>query len=159
MLIFDTVASTPTVFQTTVTLTLDERNRTRQRVRLDDGREAGISLERQAKIEPGSLLVASSGESIKVVPASEPVSVASTGDVMLLKRACYHLGNRHVQLQISDDWVAYQPDHVLDQMLSLLGLEVENRNQPFEPESGAYSHGHHHHEHKHAKSEKAEELH
>jgi urease accessory protein len=60
---------------------------------------------------------------------------------------CYHLGNRHVPLQIAATWVRYQHDHVLDDMVLGLGLEVEVEKAPFEPEAGAYQSaavGHHH---------------
>ena len=66
---------------------------------------------------------------------------------MLIARACYHLGNRHVPLQITQYWVRYAHDHVLDAMIRDLGLLVDHEEAPFEPESGAYSGGGHHHHH------------
>jgi len=136
--------------KTTVTLTLEQRAKTRLRVHLDDGRDAGIRLPRDDRMKPGTLLLAESGERVEVLAANEPVSVATTPDRLLFARACYHLGNRHVALQIEDDWLAYQPDHALDGMLEGLGLQVDSREQPFEPEDGAYAGGHsHHHGHDH----------
>ena len=65
-----------------------------------------------------------------------------------MARACYHLGNRHVALQIGEGWVRYQHDHVFDAMVTGLGLNVIVEQAPFEPEAGAYSQGHaHHHDH------------
>ena len=81
---------------------------------------------------------------VKIAAAAEKVSTASCSDQFLLSRACYHLGNRHVALQIGPGWVRYLEDHVLDEMVNGLGLEVVNEHAQFEPESGAYS-GHHHH--------------
>ena len=71
---------------------------------------------------------------------------------MLLAKACYHLGNRHMPLQIEDDFLAYQKDHVLDEMVLNLGLTVTHAMRAFEPESGAYeSHStEHSHSHDHA---------
>jgi urease accessory protein len=79
-----------------------------------------------------------------------------------MARVCYHLGNRHVPLQIEPEWVRYQHDHVLDEMVIGLGAEVTSETAAFEPEAGAYggsssghshaghSHGHHHpDEHRH----------
>ena len=55
-----------------------------------------------------------------------------------LLRAAYHLGNRHVALQIGAGWVRYQHDHVIDEMVKGLGLDVQVEDTPFEPEAGAY---------------------
>ncbi len=62
-----------------------------------------------------------------------------------LPRACYHLGNRHVKLQVGERWLRMQPDHVLEEMLELLGLTLTHQETVFVPESGAYSNGGHHH--------------
>jgi len=138
-------ATQRSVSDLTVTLTLEQRAKSRLRVRLDDGRDAGIRLPRDERMQPGTQLLATSGERVEVVAAQEPVSVATTPDSLLFSIACYHLGNRHVALQIENGWLAYQPDHVLDSMLQGLGLQVESREQAFEPEDGAYAGGHHHH--------------
>ncbi len=81
--------------------------------------------------------------------AAESLSVGATADQHLLARAAYHLGNRHVPLEIGAGFVAYGHDHVLDDMVRGLGLDVSSRVAPFEPESGAFQHagsggGHHH---------------
>jgi urease accessory protein len=68
----------------------------------------------------------------------------------LFARACYHLGNRHVPLQVGHGWLRYQNDYVLDDMLRQLGLDVKHEQAPFEPENGAYGeHGGHSHGHSH----------
>ena len=65
-----------------------------------------------------------------------------TDDPKALARAAYHLGNRHVPVQVGDGWLRYLADHVLDDMLRGLGLEPKSEQAPFEPESGAYGHVH-----------------
>ena len=132
-----------------LTLTFDQRARSRLRTMLDDGREAAVVLERGAQLLPGETLLAESGEIIQIQAALETLSIVRSEDPHLLARACYHLGNRHVALQIDPDGLRYQHDHVLDEMVRLLGLEVEVHSAPFEPESGAYgAHAHiHGHEH------------
>jgi len=81
-----------------------------------------------------------------VLAAKETVSAVRCDDPLLYARACYHLGNRHVQLQIDANRLAYLHDHVLDEMLEGLGLTVTAEEACFEPEPGAYgaAHGHHH---------------
>jgi len=133
-----------------VTLTYEQRQKSRLRVCLDDGREAAMILPRGATLRHGDLLRAQDGLVIEVHAAEEEVSTASTPNLPLLARACYHLGNRHVALQIGDGWLRYRRDHVLDDMVRSLTLVIKHENAPFEPESGAYGqrHGHtHSHEH------------
>jgi len=137
---------------TTVTLTRDQRVKSRTRVMLDDAREAGIFLERGESLKDGDLLASEDGLVVRVVSAPERVSAVSSDDPHLLARACYHLGNRHVALQIEPGRLRYLHDHVLDQMVRGLGLAVTVEDAPFEPEPGAYdgsthAHGHGHHQH------------
>ncbi|RWU17079.1 urease accessory protein UreE [Pseudomonas alkylphenolica] len=132
----------------TVTLTLDVRIKSRVRVTLDDGREAGLMLERGQLIRGGELLGDETGsEVIRVLAAAEEVSTVRCADSLLLMRAAYHLGNRHVPLQIDDGFVRYQHDHVLDEMVRGLGLQVTVEQAPFEPEAGAYQSAPHSHSH------------
>ena len=94
---------------------------------------------------PADLLASVDGTIVVVRAAAEPVSEVRCDDPLLLARACYHLGNRHVPLQIEPGFVRYQHDHVLDEMLQGLGLSVAVCQAPFEPEPGAYGgHGHSH---------------
>lgn len=130
----------------TVTLDLDTRIKSRMRVTLDDGREAGLMLERGQLIRGGELLTdAQGGEVIRVVAADEQVSTVRCADALLLSRACYHLGNRHVPLEIGAGFVRYQHDYVLDDMVRGLGLTVVVEQAPFEPEAGAYQSAPHSH--------------
>ena len=120
-------------------LTLEQRVRSRQRVRLDDGREAGISLPRGDVLKDGDLLATDDGSlMVRIVAAPESVSVAVCDEPVLLARACYHLGNRHVALQIEPGRLCWLHDHVLDVMVRGLGLAVTVQEAPFEPEPGAY---------------------
>ena len=137
----------------TLTLPFDQRQKSRLRVQLDDGNEAALRLPRGEPLRGGDQLRAESGEIIEVVAAEEDVSTAHSADPHALARVCYHLGNRHVPLQIGDDWVRYEHDHVLDEMVRQLGLEVRRETARFEPEGGAYRHaslGGHDHPHPHA---------
>lgn len=132
-------------------LTLEQRVRSRQRVRLDNGREAGIVLPRGETLKDGDLLATTDGSlTVRIVAAPECLSVAVCNDPVLLARACYHLGNRHVALQIEPGRLRWLHDHVLDAMVLGLGLDVTVKDAPFEPEPGAYGgrvdgHGQEHH--------------
>lgn len=127
------------------------RSKSRVRTALDNGEEVGLVLERGSILRGGDLLLAEDGRIVAVVAAPERVSTVHSIDPHQLLRATYHLGNRHVALQIGDGWVRYQHDHVLDEMVKGLGLEVRIEDAPFEPEAGAYGghaalmgHGHTH---------------
>jgi urease accessory protein len=132
----------------TLTLPLASRVKSRLRAVLDDGRDVGLYLERGQVLQNGDLLASDDGHIVKVVAADEDVSTVRCDDAWLLARACYHLGNRHVAVQINQGHIHYLHDHVLDDMLRGLGLTVEVEQVPFEPETGAYGSqaagGHHH---------------
>lgn len=135
-----------------VTLTYDDRKRSRLRTRTDGGDELIIHVPRGAVLEDGDLLGASTGQVVQVRAASETVSAVYAADAVALARACYHLGNRHVPVQIEAGVARYQHDHVLDQMIRGLGLAVVVEQVPFQPERGAYGAGHgplHGHDHAH----------
>lgn len=138
-----------------LSLTYEQRSRSRLRAQLDDGREVGILLPRGETLRDGDLLTDEQGEVIQIRAAAEPVSSAEVDDPLLLARAAYHLGNRHVALQIEPGRLCWLHDHVLDAMVSGLGLSVTAEQAPFEPEAGAYGgaaigHGQGH-EHAHGK--------
>lgn len=128
----------------TLTLTSQQRTHSRLRATLDNGEEVGINLPRGSNLQPRDVLSSETGFRAQVVAASEPVSVCDCADPLLFARACYHLGNRHVPLQITPARVVYSRDHVLDDMLKGLGLTIVHTDEPFEPEPGAYGGGHHH---------------
>ncbi|MDF0731981.1 urease accessory protein UreE [Pseudomonas entomophila] len=134
----------------TVTLDVDSRIKSRLRVTLDDGRDAGLMLERGHLLRGGELLADAEGQQVvQVIAAPESVSTVRCADPLQLARAAYHLGNRHVPLQIEPGLLRYQHDHVLDDMVIGLGLTVEAERAPFEPEAGAYQSAPHGHAHDH----------
>jgi urease accessory protein len=127
-----------------IELSFEQRQKARQRARLLSGRNVGIVLERGTILRGGDYLKAAGGEIVRVVAADEPVSIARSTDPLLLARAAYHLGNRHVHLEVGQGYLSYLTDHVLDHMIDSLGLPVTHEQRPFEPEGGAYSHRHAH---------------
>ena len=135
---------------TTLTLPFEQRQKSRLRVTLDNGNEAFLTLDRSAVLRHGDFLRGSGGEVVEVRAAFETVSVVRESNSHLLSRACYHLGNRHVPLQIEEGLISYLKDHVLDDMVRSLGLKVEHQEASFEPESGAYQkNGKHQNYHSH----------
>lgn len=134
---------------TMLTLTYDQRQKSRLRVTLNNGKEAGIMLERGTVMRHGEFLRSTDGLAIQIRAADEEVAIASSDDALLLAKACYHLGNRHVPLQIDSGSVSFLRDHVLEKMVLSLGLEIQHEVTAFEPENGAYSGGHNHAGHKH----------
>lgn len=140
-----------------VTLTFDERRHSRARVRLDDGSVAGLLLPRGTPLVDGTRLRRDDGRVVVVRAAPETLSSVEAGDELTMLRAAYHLGNRHVPLEVSRQRLRYQHDHVLDDLVRALGLRVVAVEAPFQPEPGAYAgrehahdadhHHHHHHDH------------
>jgi urease accessory protein len=138
-------------------LPFEQRCKSRLRVTLASGTEAALVLERGGILRDGDRLRAEDGRIVLVAAAPEAVATA-WGEPALLLRAAYHLGNRHVPLQIGPNWLRFERDHVLEDMVMGLGVPVCHEDAPFEPEGGAYAaghrhgghdhgHGHHHHDH------------
>ncbi|MGA9993513.1 MAG: urease accessory protein UreE [Thiobacillaceae bacterium] len=129
-------------------LPFDLRCKSRLRTRLESGEEAGLFLERGTVLRGGDHLLGNDGRVVEVVAVSEAVMEARGGGPLLLARAAYHLGNRHVPVEVRTDLLRFGCDSVLGEMLQGLGLEVLVTQAPFEPESGAYggqaSHAHPH---------------
>ncbi len=155
----------PVLVRRAATLELDWD--TRQKSRFDavdsQGRRLGVFLPRGGAVRGGDVLVAEDGSLIAVKAKAEPllaVTVTAHGAPIDLLRAAYHLGNRHVPLEVTPTRLQLEPDHVLAEMLQRMGLQVERVEAPFEPENGAYDpmpaaaaagHGHDHgHGHGHA---------
>lgn len=136
---------------TTLTLTFERRARSRQRAVLDDGSAALLALPRGTLLRDGDRIADAGGFAVRIRAAPEPVSTAASADPVALLRAAYHLGNRHIAVQIGPGWLRYLHDHVLDDMLRTQGLEVGLARLPFEPEGGAYgpARADHHHGHGH----------
>ena len=133
-----------------LTLDFESRQRSRLRTRLDDGRETAILLARGQVLRGGERLRASTGEVVLIIAAKETLSEVRGDDARELARAAYHLGNRHVAVEVGASWLRYVHDHVLDDMLRGLGLAVCTISAGFEPEAGAYAGAHtHSHDHSH----------
>lgn len=127
-------------------LTADERTRSRFRFRAENGEPVELVLTRGTVLRDGDLLADADGVArVRVRARAEPVLTARTGDPWLLLRAAYHLGNRHVPLEVGRGYLRLAPDPVLADLLAQLGLSVTAETLPFQPEAGAYAgHGHRH---------------
>lgn len=151
----------------TVELDWDVRQKSRFAATDSAGRELGIFLPRGTLVRGGDVLVAEDGSLVRVVAAPQPVLVITHcqqhGTAFDLTRAAYHLGNRHVPIELQPDHLKIEPDHVLADMLRAMHLIVTEQNLAFEPEGGAYAAGHgghshgghghdHHHGHDHGHS-------
>jgi len=132
-------------------LPFDARQKSRLRARLASGEEVALTLPRGEVLRGGDLLLASDGRLVEVVARPEQLLHVECVSAQALARAAFHLGNRHVPVQVGDGFLRLAADHVLEHMLHNLGARTTTIEAPFEPESGAYSahaHGnadHHHH--------------
>jgi urease accessory protein len=128
-------------------LAFEKRQKSRQRATLASGEEIAIELPRGQVMRGGDWVVASDGRVIEVVASAEKVLHVVCESPEALARAAYHLGNRHVPVQVGAGWLRIADDHVLARMLEVLGASITMLEAPFEPEAGAYGAGHHHHDH------------
>jgi urease accessory protein len=129
-------------------LDYDQRQKSRLRVTTECGLEIGVFLPRGESLHDQDILKTTDGRYIRVLAAAETLSEVVCEDTWMLARAAYHLGNRHVPLQVLPGILRYQEDYVLDDMIRQLGLSVTRVQVPFQPEKGAYhSHGGHSHGH------------
>ena len=143
----------------TVELDWDVRQKSRFEATDSQGRHLGVFLPRGTLVRGGDVLVAEDGSLVRVVAAPQPVlkitHCSDHGSPFDLLRAAYHLGNRHVAIELKPDHLKIEPDHVLADMLRGMHLIVHAVQEPFEPEGGAYAqgqgaHGHNHgHDHDH----------
>ena len=125
-------------------LPFDRRQKSRLRTRLESGTEVGLFLERGTVLRDGDFLRTEAGLLVRVVAATEQVYLVRCASPLQLMRAAYHLGNRHVPLEIGDGWIKLKRDAVLRDMLLGLGAAVSDAELPFDPEAGAYGGGHTH---------------
>ena len=141
----------------TVELDWDIRQKSRFDATDSQGRRLGVFLPRGTAVRGGDVLVAEDGSMIRVIAAPQPVLVIThcteDGTPFDLLRAAYHLGNRHVPIELKPDHLKIEPDHVLADLLRSMHLIVREATQAFEPEGGAYgghvTHGGHGHDHDH----------
>jgi urease accessory protein len=127
-----------------VSLSFEARSKSRLLLRLENGEEAALVVERGRSLRGGERVLLADGRSVEIVAAEESLLEALTADPLELARAAYHLGNRHVAVQLLEGALRMQADHVLADMLRGLGLEVRPLVAPFEPEGGAYGHSYAH---------------
>jgi urease accessory protein len=137
-----------------VSLDWDIRQKSRFDATDSGGRSIGVFLPRGTVVRGGDVLVAEDGSLIRVVAAPQAVLHISHcpqhGTPFDLTRAAYHLGNRHVPIELKSDHLKIEPDHVLAEMLRAMHLIVRADTLAFEPEGGAYSAQGHAHGHSHS---------
>ena len=138
----------------TIKLDWDVRQKSRFDCTDSLGRSLGVFLPRGTLVRGGDMLLAGDGSMVRVIAAPQAVlritACATHGTAFDLTRAAYHLGNRHVPIELKPDHLKIEPDHVLADMLRAMHLIVNEVSQAFEPEGGAYSAGGHSHGHAHA---------
>ena len=147
----------PVLVKRASTLELDWDVRQKSRFDATDslGRPLGVFLPRGTLVRGGDMLIAEDGSMVRVIAAPQPVlritPCTTHGTSFDLIRAAYHLGNRHVPIELRPDHLKIEPDHVLADMLRAMHLTVDEVQEAFEPEGGAYSSaGGHGHTHAHA---------
>ncbi|RUR77424.1 urease accessory protein UreE [Chlorogloeopsis fritschii PCC 9212] len=127
----------------TLALTAEERTRSRHRFETEDGQVLFLHLPRGTVLQDGDILQDEASSSVvRITAKPEQVLTVTAQTTLLLLRAAYHLGNRHVPIEITANYLRLSADPVLRTMLEQLGLQVNEEILPFQPESGAY--GHHH---------------
>jgi len=124
-------------------LPFDSRQKSRLRTKLVSGEEVALMLPRGEILRGGDLVTASDGRVIEVVAEPEKLLHIESAE---LARVAYHLGNRHVPVQVGKDFLRIAADHVLGEMVKKLGAKMKEVEAPFEPEAGAYSGAHHQHD-------------
>jgi urease accessory protein len=126
-------------------LIAEDRTRSRHRFTTVEGEEINLQLHRGTVLKEGDILADEHGAAIAIVVAKpEPVVTVTAKNPLEFLRAAYHLGNRHISLEITETYLRLTPDSVLEDMVLQMGLTATHETQPFQPESGAY---HHHHDH------------
>lgn len=126
----------------TLALTADDRTRSRHRFETADGHALYLQLSRGTVLRNGDRLQSEDGLIVEIIAKPEPVLTVTADTSLHLLQAAYHLGNRHVPLEITPTYLRLAPDPVLRDMLVHRGLHVIEEVQPFQPETGAYGHSH-----------------
>ncbi|MGK7926818.1 MAG: urease accessory protein UreE [Spirulina sp.] len=125
-------------------LNAEERTRSRHRFETSDGQVFIVRLPRGTVLRNGDFLQAETGEIVRISAKPEPVLTVRANTLLALLKAAYHLGNRHVALEVREIYLRLSPDPVLRSLLEQLdpNLEIEEEIAPFHPEIGAYQHNH-----------------
>lgn len=121
-----------------VTLNYDNRYRRRIAMKTDGGKDFLLDLAKTTELRSGDLIELEDGRFIEVKAASEKLMKATSNEPLLILKAAWHIGNRHLSCEIQMDNLILRFDHVILHMLENLGLTLEVINQPFNPEGGAY---------------------
>ena len=116
-----------------------QREKARFKATSEEGEELRVFLDRGKVLAIGGILQSTCGKNFLIAAAAEDVLSARSDHWLTFAKACYHLGNRHVKLQVGDRWLRILPDHVLEEMLIKLGMCTQLETVEFIPESGAYS--------------------
>jgi urease accessory protein len=146
MIVIEQFAEPKAVATERLELVFDTRCKSRLRTQLASGEDCSLFLDRGTVLRGGDKLLAKDGRVVEVVAAPERLMEAVSGDPLLIAKAAYHLGNRHVAVHMLPGKLRFVADHVLGEMVRGLGLKVSEVEAPFEPESGAYgAHGGHGH--------------
>ncbi len=148
MLLIEGFADSRAMAQERLVLRFDTRCKSRLQSKLDGGELCGLFLPRGTVLRGGDRLLGSDGRVVEVVAATEDLMEAASDDPLLIAKAAYHLGNRHVAIELRPGRLRFSADHVLGEMVAGLGLQVATVEAAFEPESGAY--GAHPHPHGHS---------
>jgi urease accessory protein len=125
-------------------LPFEARCKSRLLLKLDNGEMVALVVERGRLLRNGERVRIEDGREVEIIAAEESLLEGVSQDPLLIAKAAYHLGNRHVAVQLLPDRVRFLADHVLSDMVKGLGLEVGAVTAPFDPEGGAYGHGHAH---------------
>ena len=133
------MADPDVVVSFTLALTAEERTKSRHRFEMEDGQALYLRLPRGTLLRDGDLLLAETDSSlVRVTAKPEPIFTITATTSLELLRAAYHLGNRHVPIEITETYLRISPDSVLQTMLEHMGMEVQEAVLPFQPEIGAY---------------------
>ncbi|MBA4740501.1 MAG: urease accessory protein UreE [Burkholderiales bacterium] len=134
----------PSKFDVEISLPFDLRKKCRLKTVSADGEEVGIFLERGTILSDGDYLVSEDGRVVRVLAQDESLLHITQGSARSLAQLAYHIGNRHVSLEIDDDCLRIGYDEVLKDMVEGLGAKTQAVSAPFHPENGAYGGGHSH---------------
>jgi urease accessory protein len=125
-------------------LPFESRSKSRLLLRLENGEQAAFVVERGRLLRDGDRVTLVDGRVLEIVACDEALVEATSDDPQWVAKAAYHLGNRHVAVQLIPGGLRFLEDHVLEEMVAGLGLTVTRRVAPFDPEGGAYGHSHAH---------------
>ena len=130
-----------------VLIDFDRRYRRRIMLRTEQGREVLLDLTQAVRLRDGDGLAVNAGGVVRVCARPEPLLEIHAHDDGEMMRIAWHLGNRHLPIQLQGERIRIRADHVIRDMVEGLGGHVDEIEAPFDPEAGAYAGGHQHHHH------------